>query len=189
MKIIGLSGTNGSGKDAVGQTLQELNNYLFISVTDLLREEATKRGLPIERSSLRMISAEWRREHGLGVLVDKAVEMYSQTKGHDGLVIASLRNPGEADSVHSLGGTVIWVDADPHVRYDRLTTRQRSDEDNKTFDEFLAEEQAEMTHEGDEATLNSAGVKQKADMVILNDGNDLEAFKQQVQVQLKDIIN
>jgi broad-specificity NMP kinase len=36
--IIGLSGTNGAGKDAAGHTLALKHNYLFVSVTDLLRE-------------------------------------------------------------------------------------------------------------------------------------------------------
>ena len=47
------------------------HNYMFISVTDLLRNEARRRGLPVVRENLRTISAEWRRELGLGVLVDK----------------------------------------------------------------------------------------------------------------------
>jgi dephospho-CoA kinase len=191
MKLIGLGGTNGSGKDLLGESLQELNNYLFVSVTDILRDEAKKRGQPIERSVLREISAEWRRESGLGVLIDKAVKMFKQTDNgkHDGLVIASLRNPGEADSVHELDGIVVWVDADPKVRYDRLTARQRSSEDNKTYEEFVAEEQAEMSHSGDEATLNSGGVKAKADIFIENNGNDLSEFKRQIEAELKDYLN
>ena len=45
-----------------------------------------------------MVSAEWRRESGLGVLVDKAVSEYEKAETeYSGLAIASLRNPGEAD--------------------------------------------------------------------------------------------
>lgn len=184
MKLIGLSGTNGSGKDSVGTILSQKHRYLFISGSDMLRDEATRRGLPVEREVLRTISAEWRRESGLGVLVDKAIEQYKQQGGDEhfaGLVIASIRNPGEADRIHELGGTMVWVDADPQIRYDRIYSRQRTAEDNKTFEQFLAEEQAEMSHSGDEATLNMSGVKQKADIVLINEGNSMEVFEEQVK--------
>jgi cytidylate kinase len=182
--IIGLAGTNGSGKDTVGMILAERHGYLFISVTDLLRDELKRRGVPVERQYLRELSAEWRRESGLGVLVDKAVEAYDAVKDqYQGLVMASLRNPGEADRLHELGGTLVWADADPKIRYGRISAnaeaRGRAGEDNKTYEEFLAEEAAEMhTPEGgDAANLNSAGVKAKADLFIQNDGNDMAAFE------------
>lgn len=185
MEVIGLGGSNGSGKDTVGEMLAERHGYLFVSVSDLLRDELKRRGLPIEREHLRALSAEWRRESGLGVLVKKAVELYEQQKGtYKGVVMASLRNPGEADEIHKYGGTLIWVDGDPKVRYERIFSRQRTAEDNKTFEQFLAEEEAEMQHSGDEATLNMSGVKAKADITILNNGDDIEAFKNQAEAIL-----
>ncbi|MDQ5971973.1 MAG: hypothetical protein QG553_132 [Patescibacteria group bacterium] len=178
MKLIGLSGTNGAGKDSVGEVLAKKHGWLFISVSDLLREEARRRGLPIEREVLRTISAEWRREHGLGVLVDKAVDQFNEAKGkYRGVVAIPMRNVGEAERVHELGGTLVWVDADPKVRYQRIFSRKRSDEDNKTFEEFMAEEAAEMTQSGDEATLNMSGVKAICDIFLQNNGDDIEAFK------------
>lgn len=181
-KIIGVGGTNGSGKDTVGKILAAAHNYLFISVTELLREECRRRGLPVERENLRAISAEWRREDGLGVLCERSIAEYEKVKDkYDGVVMASLRNPGEADSVHEHGGTVLWVDADARVRYDRIqanaVTRGRTEEDSKTFEQFVAEEEAEMHASGDAATLDMAGVKAKADIFLDNGGNDLVAFQ------------
>ena len=183
MKIIGLSGTNGSGKDTVGHILADQYNYLFISVTDLLRDEARSRGQEPAREVLRTISAEWRRESGsLGVLIDKAVEQYKEVENEypGGLVVASLRNPGEADRVHELHGTVIWVDADPQVRYDRITAnavaRNRAEEDNKTFEQFQAEEAVEMTSSGDSATLNMSAVKEKSDIILMNHEKNIADF-------------
>src|SRR4051812_3956625 len=103
MILFGIGGTNGAGKDTAGHFLAEKHSFLFVSVTDLLREEARTRGWPVDREALRTISAEWRRSNGLGVLVDKAVEYFkAQGKDYKGLAIASLRNPGEADRVHEL---------------------------------------------------------------------------------------
>lgn len=195
--LIGLAGTNGSGKDTVGYMLAERHNFLFISVTDLLREEAKARGDEPSREVLRTISAEWRRESGhLGVLIDKAVEQYQRVADDfpGGLVVASLRNPGEADRVHKLDGTVIWTDADQRVRYDRIIAhaaeRNRYDEDHKTYEQFCAEEAAEMTTSGDAATLNMSAVKDRADIFITNDGTDIDIFKNEAELalQLENII-
>lgn len=187
--IIGLSGTNGAGKDAIGLMLRDNHNYLFVSVTDLLREEAKHRGLPVEREHLRAISAEWRREHGLAVLVDRALAEYESKKDqYAGIVMASLRNPYEADKLHERGGVMVWIDADPRVRYDRVQanalTRGRSGEDNKSFEQFLAEEQEEMQQSGDEATLNMAAVKERCDIHILNNTTDITTLAADVEQAL-----
>lgn len=174
MKIIGIAGTNGSGKDTIGQILAAKHGWLFVSVTDMLRDECRKRDLPVERENLRNISAEWRREGGLGVLIDKAVEVYESAGApYEGLAIASLRNPGECERVTELGGVNVWVDADPKIRYERIqmAERGRGEEDKKTYEQFLAEQEAEMKPSGDAATLNMAGVKALADITILNESD------------------
>lgn len=166
--------------------LAERHNFLFVSCTDMLREEARRRNQSVERSVLRSISAEWRRENGLGVLVDKTIEFFnSQPKAYEGLAVASLRNPGEVDRIHELSGKVIWVDAEPKIRYDRIMTnksaRGRLPEDGRTFEQFIEDDAVEMNPTGDEATLNMSAVKQKADISILNNGNDIEAFKDEAE--------
>jgi dephospho-CoA kinase len=88
-----------------------------------------------------------------------------------------LRHPGEADKVHELGGKVIWVDADPKVRYQRVTSNDRGRvEDKKTYEEFLADQAREMTPTGDEATLNVLGVKERADIFFENNYSNIEQF-------------
>jgi cytidylate kinase len=190
LKTIGIAGTNGSGKDTVGQLLADHYSYLFVSVTEMLRNEAKRRGLPVEREVLRTISAEWRRELGLGVLVDKAMaEFQAAPEGkYKALVIASLRNPGEADRVHEIGGTVIWLDAVPKVRYDRVqrnkNLRSRKDEDDKSFEQFMAEETLEMNSSGDNATLDMSAVKAKSDIFINNSHEDIYVFKSHIEERL-----
>jgi cytidylate kinase len=190
MKIIGIGGTNGSGKDSLGQMLADDYNWLFVSGSDILRQELKKRKISVERENLRALSAEWRRQFGHGVLIDKAFQEFeSQQDKYKGLAIASLRNPGEADEIHKLGGQVVWLDADPKLRYQRIYSRQRSTEDNKTFEQFIAEERAEMEHHGgDEATLNMSGVKAKSDIFITNDTNDIEDFKKAAEEALKPML-
>jgi dephospho-CoA kinase len=173
MKIIGLSGTNGSGKDTVGRILQEEYGYLFVSVTDILRDELLAEGKPTERENMRELGDKWRREIGLSVLVDKAVEIFNSKKdAYKGLVVSSIRNVGEVEHIHELGGIVIWVDADPKIRYQRVIARRRAD-DKKTFEQFISEEQDEMHAYGDEASLAVGEVKKLCDIFIENNSDSV----------------
>ncbi len=185
-KIIGLAGTNGAGKDSVGALLAEHYGYWFFSFTELFRAECRRRGIEVTRKHTRMISIEWRRESGPATLIDRSLEAYHQAGGdakYKGCVFSSLRNPFEADRIHELGGTVVWIDADPHVRYDRIqanaANRGRAGEDNKTYEQFLQEEQDEMHPPAgaDQAVLNGAAVKERADVFIANEGDQDELRK------------
>lgn len=188
MKLIGIGGTDASGKDTVGYMLEERYGWQFVSVSDFLRIELRNRGNRLTRESMRKLSAQWRRELGMGALVDKAVDIFEPRK-YSGLVLASLRNPGEADEIHRLGGRVVWVDANPKIRFERLTKRQKGTEDTVTFEEFLKEEDAQMRHHLDDShTLNLSGVKEKADVFLKNNGHDIEKFKDQAEKFLKSLL-
>ena len=188
MKLIGLSGTNGAGKDAVAAILADFCDYLFVGATEMFATELERRGWPADREHKSKLSAEWRREFGSGVIVDKAVAAFEQTNGvYKGLVVGSLRHPGEAERIHELGGEVWWIDADLEIRYRRVQSanRGRDLEDSKTFEDFLADERREMTPVGDGATLNMAAVKQLADKTIENNSDSLDDLRDKVRVALK----
>jgi len=187
MKIIGIGGTNGSGKDTLSQILADDYGWLFVSASaDLIIPELKRRGLPLEREQMAALTAEWNRQTK-GAVIDKAVERFrkqSESHTYKGLVISSLRHPWEANRVHELGGKIVWVDADHKVRYERIFNRGQGDKDKKSFEQFLAEEQIEMVHSGDEATLNMAGVKDRANIFLQNDTDDIETFKAAAQKAL-----
>ncbi|MEX2006717.1 MAG: AAA family ATPase [Candidatus Saccharimonadales bacterium] len=188
MRLIGIAGTDGSGKDSLGDMLVKGHGWLFVSVTDILRSELQKQNIPLKRENLRALSMQLRREQGLGVLINKAVKKFeklNQREQFKGLAIASLRNPGEADMVHELGGQVVWLDADPKVRYLRIAQRQRGTEDQVSFKEFLAEEKIQMQASDDETALDLAAVKAKADIFIENSGDNLEAFIKKAEKALQ----
>jgi cytidylate kinase len=183
--IIGIGGTNGAGKDTIAQLLVEKYGYLFVGATELLVEELKARKWPIDREHKSKLSAEWRREAGMAAIVDKAVAAYQQAPAdtYAGMVVSSLRHPGEADRIHELHGLMLWIDADPGIRYQRITggDRGRGLEDKKTFEEFQAEEQREMTQSGDAATLNMSAVRERADYTLWNNSSDLTELAQQLE--------
>ena len=92
--------------------------------------------------------------------------------------------------MHELGGIVVWVDANARTRYERiqrnLDSRGRANEDRKTFEQFEVEEQIEMRTPpgGDDANLNMGAVKNRVDLVINNEGTNLEEFENFVDEQL-----
>lgn len=192
LKVIGLSGTNGSGKDAIGAILADQFGYFFVSVTDALREEAVRRGWTPERKYTSVVSADWRHEFGLAVLVDRAIEKYQQVGGDTkfkGVVMASLRNPFEADRIHELGGTMIWADADPKIRYERTTAniadRGNRGDESGSYEKFLADQEAEMRATNNDNTgLNMSAVKEKCDIIILNNGDSLSELANTIKDQL-----
>lgn len=186
MKILGISGTNGSGKDTVSQMLADDHGWLFVSASaDLIIPELKRRGLSLEREQMAALTAEWNRQNK-GAVVDKAVELYkkkSENQRYEGLVISSIRHPWEVGRIHELGGRIVWVDAPARLRYARINARGQGDKDKKTFEQFLAEEETEMHQSGDEATLQTAAVKNKAD-IFINNAGATEDIKEQVKKAL-----
>lgn len=182
-KIIGIAGTNGAGKDTLGELLAELSGYKFRSVSDILREELTTQGIPHEREHMRALSTQWANEHGHGVLSVKTIEAYveeEKREGYKGLAIGSIRRPAEAEAIHQEGGLVIWVDADKRTRYDRIqaNNRGRSD-DAHSFEEWSKHEDTEMQPiDGEPGSMNMLGVKEIADIHIDNNFDSFEAYKE-----------
>lgn len=177
-EIIGIAGTNGSGKDTLAEIRHERNGARIASLSDILRIEATKRGLSHERENLRDISAEWGRKMGAGALSVMTLEHYFATKADTdtGLSIVSVRRAGEAATIQERGGVVLWVDAPAEVRYGRIALRARSD-DMISFEEFCAQEAAELTPDSDDPFIvNMSAVRDIADLHLDNTFNSKEAY-------------
>ncbi len=182
-KIIGIAGTSGAGKDTLGDLLVERKHYKFVSVSDILRAELTKQGVPHEREYLRALSSKWHRDFGPGNLSRRTIEAYileEETEGYQGLAIGSIRRPSEAKVIQDEGGVVLWIDADQMLRYDRIQAANRGrHEDTATFEEWLDDENAEMTPPSDDdgSALNMAGVRDIADVHVENDFDSFKAYR------------
>ena len=190
-KLVGISGTNGAGKDTLAKILVDEYNYFFVSVTDILRNTLISQSVTPERKNLRALSISLRQEKGLAVLIDMAIDVYkSQSKTYQGLAVSSLRNKGESEEIHHLGGVVVWLDADPNIRYDRIqqtdANRSLSQKvaDNKTYEQFIKEENDEMYPDPSVSAavgLSMIDVKKQADYFIDNSLNSLDFLKEEVK--------
>jgi len=173
-KIIGIAGTNGAGKDTLGELLAERSGYKFVSVSDILRAELTRQGLPHERERLSDLSTKWAREHGPGILSAKTIEAYveeEKAEGYRGLAIGSIRRPGEAHVIQQEGGIVVWVDANQKTRYNRISSNARGRiTDVLSYEQWAVEEEREMSPSTDDPTvLNMTATRDACDKVIMND--------------------
>lgn len=179
-EIVGVAGTNASGKDTLGELRAKFQNAKFVSLSDILRRGLDERGLPHERENLRSLSREWRKQDGEGVLATKTIDLYESEKtekGYNGLTLTSIRTPEEAQAIKDAGGVIIWIDADRKIRYDRIQKRALGrPEDQKTFEQFVEEEDVEMTPSTAGGGLNMGGVRDLADISIINEFDSAEAY-------------
>lgn len=121
---VGLTGLMGSGKGEVVKLLQK-RGYNYISLSDIVRSEATKRNLPHEREHLQRVGNELRGEFGAGALGKKVREVVESEKDIP-WVIDGIRNPGEVTELRKLSAfTMLGVSADQETLLKRIATRNR----------------------------------------------------------------
>ena len=163
--IIGITGTDGAGKGTVVDYLHRKAGFVHYSSRDLISIEVEKRGLIATRENLRLVANDLRRDHGDEVIVKKGLERM-RVEGAGQVVIESIRALAEATSLKAAGGLLLAVDADPTIRYKRITGRRQAS-DNVSFEEFLAHEALEM-NDPDPHGMQKAKVMQAADFTIQN---------------------
>jgi dephospho-CoA kinase len=174
--VLGITGPNAAGKGEVSEYLR-YRGFAVHSLSDIVREEAAKRGLPPEREHLIRIGTLLREEGGLGVLAER---LLPRLGGRD--VVDSIRNPAEVESLRRVPGFVlIGVDAPVELRFARSRTRARPG-DPESFAEFAARERQENS-------VNPAGQQLRAtfalaDRIVDNDG-DLDGLHLKVDELLQ----
>jgi dephospho-CoA kinase len=176
MKIcVGLTGPNASGKGEVSCFLSEAG-FSQHSLSDVVREEATRQSLDHSRDSLIRTGTWLRQEFGPGVLAERTLPLLG-----DRSVVDSIRNPGEIAVLRGLPGFhLLGVDAPIELRFERSRLRARSG-DGLTLEEFRRKESLELAGEGPGQQLRVC--LSLADVMILNDGS-LQDLRRRVREAL-----
>ena len=146
--IVGLTGKNAAGKGEIAKHLQSMG-FVYFSLSDALREEATKRKLNHSRDNLINLGNELRKKFGKGILAKKINEKIREekAKGNKDFVIDSIRNPGEIQELRKNEGfLLVGVVTDEKIRFQRLLNRGRVG-DAATFEEFRKHEERENNDE------------------------------------------
>jgi dephospho-CoA kinase len=173
-RLIGLTGTNGSGKTEAAEFFQK-KGFARFSLSDEIREELSRRGEAPSRNNMIRMGNELRERFGADVLARRLLDKISGRA-----VVDSIRNPEEVRFLRKRQGFILLaLDAPLELRYHRITLRGR-DESVSTLEAFAAKEREEMA-----GTANGQRLKaclEMADVLIVNDGSladltrKLEAF-------------
>ncbi|MFZ2357117.1 MAG: AAA family ATPase [Candidatus Omnitrophota bacterium] len=178
--LIGVTGTMASGKDSVSEYLKE-KGFFHFSLSDAIRTECDKRGLPKDRDTLRNLGNELREKQGANVLAKLAIHAIA-TNGAKNTVITSIRNPEEIKLLKKQGDFIfLAVDAPIELRYERTKSRHR-ESDFIDFETFKNQEEAEMA--GGPGKQNLAEVIAMADHILINNST-VEDLRKKINEILK----
>jgi dephospho-CoA kinase len=160
--VIGLTGMPGSGKSLVVQAAKELG-YAVVTMGDVIREETAKRGLEPNPANIGKVMLELRKTGGDGVVAEKCVPKIEQTESPK-VIVDGLRSYVEADvfKKHLASFILVAVHSSPQARFERLSTRGRSD-DPKTLAVFFERDMRELG-------VGIGNAIALAEYVIINDG-------------------
>lgn len=135
--ILGLTGPFGSGKTTIANYLQT-KNFQFITLSDIIREGARKRNLPLERKALQDLGNELRQTQGKNYLAKKALEKIDPKENW---IIDGIRNPSEIEELKKVKEfRLISLDAPREIRLQRVISnlgirKERKDSDPKDIEE------------------------------------------------------
>ncbi len=163
--IIGITGTDGAGKGTVVDYLVSTKGFVHYHARALFALEVEKRGIENNRANLRLVANDLRREHGNDMIVTLFIKQ-AKERGHENIIIDSIRTSAEAETLKNNGGILLCVDADRKVRFDRIKKRASST-DHVSFEEFVLLEEREM-NDPDPNGMQKARVMEAANYCIEN---------------------
>jgi len=183
MIIIGITGTLGAGKGTIVDYLIKNKNFVHYSVRGYLIKEIQRREMEVNRDSMVLVANDLRKKHNPAFIIE-ALYKEALEKGQDA-IIESIRTPGEIDLLRTKSNFyLLAVDADVHVRYERIVARQ-SETDNISFETFAENEKREM-ESNDPTKQNLSSCIKRADFIITNSGN-VENLYTQIDIIFKKI--
>ncbi len=140
--IIGLTGRNAAGKTTAGEMLAA-RGFTFVSLSNVIRDEAKRRGFTEVRENLIALGNELRERHGPGALAELTVASMQPDRNY---VVDSIRHPAEVQALKRAGAgtfSLFHIFAPLEDRFARSLARQRAG-DALTLDDFIRQEEREF---------------------------------------------
>lgn len=186
IKVIGLTGTMGSGKNSVKQIIMQRFSCYHMTLSDVIRGEIEKKKGRLDRTKLQDMGNEMRQKYGNHILAMLAVEYLPRDK--DMIIVDGIRNPGEVEYLKKKFGDdfiLVAVDAPTEVRFQRL--KERNDpKDPQTIEEFKAADARDKGKEEPPYGQQVGACVKMADFKVTNAGT-LTQLEQEVAAVMQKI--
>lgn len=172
--IIGFTGPGSGGKGEISKYLVG-QGFTYFSLSDILREVATKYGWSHKREVLQNLGDDMRAKEGADILARMTVAK-NEFKHADLVVIDSIRHPDEITFLKDFFDVkIIGVTASPETLFARMKERRRPG-DPETFEEFIRMLERERGEEGSTA-MQVDKCLELADRTIWNEGSKEELIQ------------
>lgn len=182
--ILGLTGKNASGKGEVANYLKS-KGFLYYSLSDVIRDKATKRNIEHSRYNLIKLGNELREKFGADYLakqINNKIKQQLKINKNQNFIIDSIRSPYEAkEFMKNKDFILIGIDASIEIRFKRLLARNRVG-DAKTLEEFKQQEQKENLKNDTNQQLDKTF--ELAQEIIINDSTLAELHR-----KVDDLVN
>jgi len=172
---IALTGYMGTGKGEVAKKLKE-EGYKYISLSDIVRKEAAKKGLQETRENLQNVGNELRGNYGPGILGLKVRETIEAEEGAifgtGNWIIDGVRNPHEITELKKIPRShMLAVTASLSTITERLRSRKRPDEAEITEKEIFEKLKKESGIGEEESGQQVQKCLDNSEFLIINEGS------------------
>ena len=131
--LIGLTGRISSGKGEIVEFLKK-KGFQYLTLSQVIRDEAEKISLPITRESLQDFGNLLRKYDGNSALIKRLI---GKADFPNNTIIDGIRNTGEVEELRKMKDFVlISIDAPQKIRFERVLKRGKPS-DPKKWDLFL----------------------------------------------------
>lgn len=170
MQIMGISGLPGSGKALVSEIASE-KGAIIISMGDIIREEAKKRGESTKETAVNL-----RKEFGddiVSELTIKKIKKLIEDDDSSFILIEGIRSPREVEMFKENFDDffILSIFANDKLRFERLKIRNRED-DSQDYEGFHKRDKTELG-------FGIGEVISQSDRIIINE-SDIDSYAEKI---------
>jgi dCMP deaminase len=175
--IIGLTSFLAAGKGVFSDYLKE-KGFQVYSCSDIIRDECKKRNIEITRDNLQKIGNELREKFGPNILAKRLVQKIKNNKNKY-FVVESIRTPAEIEELSKLDNfTLVFIDTDSKLRYQRAKNRLREKEHIFSYEEFMKSERKEL--ESDDPNSQQLLKCRELSKYNISNNKNIDDFKREI---------